>query len=1452
MFTLKNAIKDTLTEEINKSSNKILRIDIKSRWPIEDAIKLLNFKYEIVVGLLNNNRQKEFEKINYTNDYNYLTKLRNTPFKNRSNILILIGSANGIGQAGFKQVGSIIQQSDVCKTWLKNCLKYVESNYLGRELDIRKNLVKCLIELVSESKLTGQSVDEYFSTIFSEKYKETFHIHNKMWMLGMIPDENLLSSNNIESRLTFNESKVDELKLDYENSGPKYNKLLKSDDSLVKSFIRWLDTRSDADLEQTELNAILKALQIGDTGVTTTSKLDLFKFLKDKSNQDRASQLMQIQKMIDELNLDDLTEINEDFNEISLRVRGSSSINSEWNSFAGSLVQDGNEPTMSFPISVVTLTNNLQDKSSHPNSEIFYRNALSNSINSDLVDLFFKARKNLIDCLELFSCQNIDLLTLLIISPKSLENAINYIEIWKQLLKAFLELPKSEEKDNLGVILGIMDGHWFRNIEPNESLESPKIGKKNKFLKVEFLPTHPWRLEPITSLAKEICDRFDAEPNIVDTTLWALDRAVPSFKVLQIADSTLNFSTLLEGKLIFNAVASNALPPVTSYGGLLKRTFDTYVKIHPWSIAGSTISILNSPAGGFLKKLTDDLLPTFKHDPSIILIRDRNTEGTERDDDFPGIAVSQDVEDILLWLEQNKIARDLSFYFISGLSGQSTELGQGGYGTINIVLSNSGFDKNGKPISIPQIRLAPDDSNEIITLLRKVGGSDEIKASTYDLTLPENIQNLLPSLAKNTNWLIIAASSAISSFEVRDPFNVKMQQIAEFDEGIYRFFVFTKGTEPLAETVRERIKNLPIAPSRLNELENLINGLTKTLPQKVFDIALNSFGPEEALGLMTARALAQKEIPNEDLLLEISLDNVSWTQQWFEKSKKRADLILVAISSNPEEENPIRIMVIEAKASTREYVEPKINVEPFAEAVEQIENTRDLLNNLFNKGEKGLVEGLQQRTLIEQIATKAAAMYSKSDENNKEEKFKIYFKHISKLGDTKSLSIPNVAGMAVVTFLNGVQSTKIKLDSDLKLVSASSRLLEQVLKEEMIDEPEILNQSKVDNDLNSKIGQIVNDEKREMSKIKSGDQKRSSNEFDQTSVNKLVGELFNALKYRSEFLGNISDVETQIGPTFLTVNIPFAKGSSLSPLQRAESDIARDLGVATVNIENLKEEAGKIRVLIPRKDRQFPKLDFIKKDLELTNNYLNLEIGLDLNGEKYNSAISNWPHALVAGSTGSGKTTFIRSILKQLDILGPNHSNVIIVDGKGETDYFGILNDNMFNTKFPEPQLNIDSALNVLEWLKDEEIPNRKKLVLEYAKTNSARVDAKKLFIESINLDEKPLISPLIVVIDEFNELMIRGGSDKNRFTDAVTSLAQAARSVLVHLVLATQRPDRNVLPGVIKANLQARFAFRLLSPSDSVIVLNHGGAEKLLNHGDMLLQLNGQEDERLQGFWVD
>jgi hypothetical protein len=658
-----------------------------------------------------------------------------------------------------------------------------------------------------------------------------------------------------------------------------------------------------------------------------------------------------------------------------------------------------------------------------------------------------------------------------------------------------------------------------------------------------------------------------------------------------------------------------------------------------------------------------------------------------------------------------------------------------------------------------------------------------------------------------------------------------------------------------------KIKELPIAASRKSELERLINGLTHTLPQKVFDIALNRFGPEEALGLINARALAHQRIKQGDLVVEISLDNVSWTQQWFDRASMRADLILAIISSDPKSEVGVKFVVVEAKGTTKTFVDPSLTAEPLREAVEQVETTRDLLNTLFLSRGNGIIETLQVRTLVEQIAAKAAAKYVVSNNPEKDGVYSIYFSHISSLGNRNSQFNPPIEGMAIATFLEGVQRTKeLRADNDLTIISASSRLLEQVLKDEIIEDSEfILKEANVGiiNDLpdvhqpwsSEPFISTTPDLIDKVTSVKSAES--ISSKPSKIDVSKVVGELSKFLSYRSEFVGSVAQAEALVGPTFISVKFPFDRGAVLAPLQRAESDIARDLGVKFVNIEN-DAQAGRIQVLIPRLDREFPKLNFSNEAINTSSHYLNLSIGQDLSGSDFKAPISTWPHALVAGTTGSGKTSFIRSILGQLNNWGDKYSEIALVDGKGETDYIGALTDSMYVSNFPEPLLNISEALTVLEWLKDEEVPRRKELVRNIAKNSGVRADAKSLFIEALSMNKEPILKPLIVVIDEFNELMIRGGSEKNRFVDAITSIAQASRSVLIHLMLATQRPDRNVVPGVIKANLPARFAFRLPSPADSLTVLNHGGAEKLLGSGDLLLQLNGETDRRLQSYWLD
>jgi len=160
-----------------------------------------------------------------------------------------------------------------------------------------------------------------------------------------------------------------------------------------------------------------------------------------------------------------------------------------------------------------------------------------------------------------------------------------------------------------------------------------------------------------------------------------------------------------------------------------------------------------------------------------------------------------------------------------------------------------------------------------------------------------------------------------------------------------------------------------------------------------------------------------------------------------------------------------------------------------------------------------------------------------------------------------------------------------------------------------------------------------------------------------------------------------------------------------------------------------------------------------------------------------------------------------------------------------------------------------ESAVEVLEWVVGEMDLRRDKLH-EYAKNRKSQVALKwpDIYKEEVREGCEQSIVPLIVLIDEFADIMLSGKKSADAFLNLVQRVAQVGRSRLIHLVLATQRPDRNTIKGAIKSNLDARVAMRLPTPADSLTILGTGGAERLLKKGDFWFQQGGSVT-RLQGY---
>lgn len=313
-------------------------------------------------------------------------------------------------------------------------------------------------------------------------------------------------------------------------------------------------------------------------------------------------------------------------------------------------------------------------------------------------------------------------------------------------------------------------------------------------------------------------------------------------------------------------------------------------------------------------------------------------------------------------------------------------------------------------------------------------------------------------------------------------------------------------------------------------------------------------------------------------------------------------------------------------------------------------------------------------------------------------------------------------------------------------------------------------------------------------------------------------------------------VNYESGPTITRYEITIPKGVRVNKVTALQDDIQLSLAAKSVRIEAPIPGKSTIGIEVPNQIKEPVHFSNLIRNPKLEEGALNVILGKNIIGEDKIIDIAKMPHLLIAGQTGSGKSVAVNTLISTLiSKKKDDEVKFIMIDPKmvEMMPYNGI--PHLLVPVIIDPQ----QAAIALKWTVNE-MENRYRQLSENGVRN---------IISYNNLRYVEKMPYIVVIIDELADLMmVASGSVE----ESIARIAQKARAVGIHLVVATQRPSTDVITGMIKANLPSRISFSLRSQVDSRTILDSPGAEKLLGQGDMLLLENGSSNpERIQGAWI-
>ena len=350
-----------------------------------------------------------------------------------------------------------------------------------------------------------------------------------------------------------------------------------------------------------------------------------------------------------------------------------------------------------------------------------------------------------------------------------------------------------------------------------------------------------------------------------------------------------------------------------------------------------------------------------------------------------------------------------------------------------------------------------------------------------------------------------------------------------------------------------------------------------------------------------------------------------------------------------------------------------------------------------------------------------------------------------------------------------------------------------------------------------------------------------------------------------EFNVKAKVIEAQPGPVVTRFELDLAPGVKASKVTNISRDLARSMSMASVRVVEVIPGKPYIGIEVPNSTREMVRLIELLTIPAFTdpNSILSMAMGKDISGNPVIADLGKAPHMLVAGTTGSGKSVAVNSmILSMLLKYTPDQLRLILIDPK----QLELANYNDIPHLLTPVVTDMKDAVNALNWcvnemerryklmsyLKIRKLSDYNRKVDEAIANGEDLIDPTWKASDSVVGERAPRLTPLpsiVIVADEFADMIMQVGK---KAEEMITRLAQKSRAAGIHLLLATQRPSVDVITGLIKANIPTRVALRVNSKIDSRTILDAGGAEDLLGHGDMLFLGPGKiEPERVHGAFI-